>query len=952
MNEKTHAASCSRCGAPLTPDALRGLCPHCLMALNLQTETVLTGDTAGKQAPLPPDQIAPHFPQLEILGCLGRGGMGVVYQARQKSLNRWVALKLLAPERVGDAKFAERFRREAQALAALNHPNIVTIYDFGQAGGFYFLLMEYVDGLNLRQLLRTRKFSPEEALAIVPPLCDALQFAHDRGIVHRDIKPENLLLDKDGRVKVADFGIAKMLAADGEAGSPLLNDPLQTEGGAHGETRPTSEPSALTGEQTVGTPSYSAPEQKTDPQRVDSRADIYSLGVVFYELLTGELPAKPLQPPSRKVQIDVRLDEVVLRALELKPELRFQEVSVLKTQVETIAANPSLAPATPQTPSAQAGEPSIGRAQLSTNPPTNGRPLVRRVALVGLVVWFATLVLATIITLLMPDNFRAVARIRMSPASPLTPGQRAFQNHYGIPALEEQSQGLYDPYFIQTELELIRTELVLAPVIERLKLAERWKHRYFQGADMPQNPVEQGFVELQALKTLLELRPVRNSELVEIGVITDNPAESAELANAIAESYQRFCSTPTPAVPPEPSDGSGQRSQPVRKVSVEIVDRAVVPLHPYRPYRPLNIALGALAGLLLGTLAALVAALVIWVRHPRTDLASAPPSRSAVWWRLAWLAGAGLLVLILVPIGAVIAVMMFRASASHRAHEPQTRISPPFEANGPLAVEQEAGFGPIFERVLPGRPVPPFPCLNFDKGEIFSPSEDLVQLMNTVNNQPQATNVLFALLNWWIKVGADTHYRAAYSLGGEPMVGSLVSESQATLFSPTTPNDWGTMTPAGLLAAWTRAPHQIQLDLAPSNALPATFLFQTHAETLGIGQITDFSQEPRGVKIRYKLAHGVRPRAAGGNFSPILDARDIRSVEITDKGTYRLDKMPMSLGQLLSELEKDLHSHPDLVINIRADRTTEPRYITALTDACQSKGISRYSIQTEPPVRR
>ena len=261
--------------------------------------------------------------------------MGVVYKARQKTLNRFVALKLLAPERVLDLQFAERFTREAQALAALNHPNIVTIHDFGQTGGFYYLLMEFVDGVNLRQLLRARKFTPEEALAIVPPLCDALQFAHDRGIVHRDIKPENLLLDKAGRVKVADFGIAKMLGtvnASGHAGEPAAREnATQT---------------------AVGTPSYSAPEQKTDPQRVDSRADIYSLGVVFYEMLTGELPGKRIEPPSHKVQIDVRLDEVVLRALEKKPELRYQQVSEVKTMVETIVATnpgPIVPPAHSQT---------------------------------------------------------------------------------------------------------------------------------------------------------------------------------------------------------------------------------------------------------------------------------------------------------------------------------------------------------------------------------------------------------------------------------------------------------------------------------------------------------------------------------------------------------------------------------------------------------------------------
>ena len=303
---KSSASSntCPKCGGSLPSTATGGLCPRCLMAEAMAPTQA--DEELAVQPPLPPEQIAPHFPQLEILECLGRGGMGVVYKARQKTLNRFVALKLLAPERVGDPKFAERFAHEAQALAALNHPNIVTIYDFGQAGGFYYLLMEYVDGMNLRQLLRTRKFTPEEALAVVPPLCDALQFAHDRGIVHRDIKPENLLLDKGGRVKVADFGIAKML------GTVNANDHT-------GQAGATSD---STTQAILGTPGYSAPEQKTDPQRVDSRADINSLGIVFYEMLTGELPGKRIELPSHKVQIDVRLDAVVLRALEMKPELR------------------------------------------------------------------------------------------------------------------------------------------------------------------------------------------------------------------------------------------------------------------------------------------------------------------------------------------------------------------------------------------------------------------------------------------------------------------------------------------------------------------------------------------------------------------------------------------------------------------------------------------------------
>jgi predicted Ser/Thr protein kinase len=289
---------------------------------------------------LSPAALAPHFPQLEILECLGRGGMGVVYKARQKALGRIVALKILAPERSTDPGFAERFTAEARMLASLNHPNIVTIHDFGQSGGFYHLVMEFVDGVNLRQAMTAGRFTPEQALAIVPPVCEALQYAHDHGVVHRDIKPENLLLDQEGRVKVADFGIAKLLGSATAGGpdaaaadsAPAAAPPSGAGAGGPPETLEAS---------AAGTPQYMAPEQRARGP-VDHRADIYSLGVVLYELLTGETPKTSLEAPSRKIQIDVRLDEVVLRALAVAPELRFSTATEFRTRVEALTA-----PATP-----------------------------------------------------------------------------------------------------------------------------------------------------------------------------------------------------------------------------------------------------------------------------------------------------------------------------------------------------------------------------------------------------------------------------------------------------------------------------------------------------------------------------------------------------------------------------------------------------------------------------
>ncbi len=320
MNEIT---KCPRCGADQPVRANGGVCPRCAAELLQATQTDIPGESPGSFTPPTVAELAAKFPQLEILGLLGRGGMGAVYQARQKELDRLVALKILPPDIGRDAAFAERFTREARALAKLNHPGIVTIYDFGRAEGLYFFLMEFVDGMNLRELLRRQRISPREALAIVPQICDALQYAHDQGIVHRDIKPENLLIDRRGRVKVADFGLAKLMGAAGDTAGPGAS--------------PAGSPSLTEAGKVMGTPNYMSPEQVQHPGEVDHRADIYALGVVFYQMLTGELPEKQLQPPSRKVAIDVRLDEVVLRALEQQPERRYQQASTMKQQVETIA---------------------------------------------------------------------------------------------------------------------------------------------------------------------------------------------------------------------------------------------------------------------------------------------------------------------------------------------------------------------------------------------------------------------------------------------------------------------------------------------------------------------------------------------------------------------------------------------------------------------------------------
>ncbi len=588
-DEKT----CPHCGKPVPPTALGGICPECMLKAGLATQTEGPGGTGPHgtrviHPPPTPAEIASLFPQLEILECLGRGGMGVVYKARQPRLNRFVALKILAREKEQDAQFAERFTREAQALARLNHPNIVTVHDFGEAGGHCYLVMEFVDGLNLRQLLQTRKMPSEQALTIVPKICEALQYAHEQGVVHRDIKPENILLGKSGRVKIADFGIAKMLGD--ETGQQTLTGARDA----------------------VGTPHYMAPEQIEKPLTVDHRADIYSLGVVFYEMLTGELPLGRFAPPSKKVQIDVRLDEVVLHALEKEPDRRYQQASQVKTAVETIAA---------------ASEPDAGRRREVKTEPAEGqsRPMLaaaafRRGARVGLWVFLLIVFAASLITFLLPTSYLGTARVELTGLAP-------------------QSG---NPYYVQTEFQVIESDSVLEGVVDSLKLDQRWGKKFNGGT--PLNNAE----VMALMRSRIDLRPIRNTDVIEIGFFSSSPKEAAEIANKIAETY---C-----ALPP------GHRGA--------IIERAAAPFHPVRPNVPLNIFIGIVAGSVIGIVVGLGFGLFSFWRLRAVQSKVSPPARKPDrFWRFI------VIVFVVIP-----TLGLLGNIALQNLIKPRNEISPPSQS--------------------------------------------------------------------------------------------------------------------------------------------------------------------------------------------------------------------------------------------------------------------------------
>ena len=313
--------NCPKCGQPFASQTGQDTCPKCLAEFVMEPSAVVGSGAQTQKSELMSDEpVLPNesfIGSYKIVSLLGRGGMGTVYKARQESLDRFVAVKVLPSKLSTDPEFLKRFNREAKALARLSHPNIVGVYDMGQSGDHFYFAMEFVEGVVLRDLIANRKLPSTEALKIVPQLCDALEYAHSEGIVHRDIKPENLLIDKKGRVKIADFGLARIVKGDSQI------DHLT-------KTR-----------EVMGTFEYMAPEQRVKTKDVDHRADIYSMGVVFYEMLTGELPIGKFELPSHKVQIDVRLDDIVLKTLEQEPSRRYQRASQVGAAVSKIISEPT-----------------------------------------------------------------------------------------------------------------------------------------------------------------------------------------------------------------------------------------------------------------------------------------------------------------------------------------------------------------------------------------------------------------------------------------------------------------------------------------------------------------------------------------------------------------------------------------------------------------------------------
>ena len=303
----TSAQTCPTCLSPVDPQRTLGLCPTCLLE-NVADQ--LTAEQGPQRCPTIP-QLNQQIKGFQFAELLGRGGAAWTFLAVQESLSREVAIKVMFRNGYRSDSSA-RFQREAESLAKLNHPGIVTIHDFGSTEDFHYLILEFMAGPTLRRRLNTLKPNVQQATKVAVQICEAVQYAHDAGILHRDIKPENILYSSDApeaHAKVADFGIAQIFA----------NKELES----------------LTRTGLVsGTPYYIAPEQNLGLNQSSPRSDVFAIGVVVYELLTGQLPIGNFPPPSHYCRCSREVDKAVLNGLQSRPEKRTKDPKSFAAQLK------------------------------------------------------------------------------------------------------------------------------------------------------------------------------------------------------------------------------------------------------------------------------------------------------------------------------------------------------------------------------------------------------------------------------------------------------------------------------------------------------------------------------------------------------------------------------------------------------------------------------------------